>query len=237
MKISQRFSDFNTEVSGSVTYLTLPANVTRLKLDALTVTALGDLMTDWNPKWGKYIDPSQHTDGSVIDINSAYHVFHPYMESLKISLKKNKAITLTGADYTNIHIHQDADHRAHIPRPAIAPANQVIKTSHLITKIFTNNPQPGFENQTHLPVDVKKIGRKIAVVAAFPNPIPPGGGGPSFPVPSAQQYITLEPIGSTTYDLVFDVEQEGAMAYLITWYMNARGEAGPPSAPFAFRII
>jgi hypothetical protein len=237
MKISQRYSDFNTEVTSSVPYLVLPANVTRLQLPSQTVTDIGTNFTNWGNKWTPYIDPAQHTDISVININNAYHSFHPLIEGVKKMLKSNTAITLTGDDYGSIHIHQDLDHRAHVPRPTVAPANQVIKTSHLVTKIFTNNPQEGFENQTKLPVDVKKVGRKIAVVPPFVTPIPPGGGGAAFPVPLPEQYMTLEPIGSTIYDLVFQPEQEGAMAYIITYYINPRGEAGPPSAPFAFRII
>jgi hypothetical protein len=238
MKLSQKLSDFNTEVTNSVPFLVTPANVTRLKIDPQTVTDAGNFKTDWDSKYGFYINPSTHTDQSVIDINTAYHNFHPFMEGVKKMLKHNMTITLTGTDYSNLHIHIDQPHRTHIPRPAFAPANQLIKSTHLVARIFTSNPQPSFENETHLPVDVVKVGRKVAVMFPFITPPGPiGGGGVATPMPSPEQYHSIEAIGSTTFDLVFEPEQEGATAYLITWYLNARGEAGPPSAPYAFKII
>ena len=128
-------------------------------------------------------------------------------------LKGNKLVELTGPDIANIHIHVNQAHRTHIPRPNFAPANQLIKSTHLVNRIFTSNPQPSFENDTKLPEDVQKVGRKIAVM--FPNPGPIPGGGPQ-PTPNPEQYLHLENIGSTTFDLVFAPEQEGAIGYLIT---------------------
>jgi hypothetical protein len=235
MKLSQKLSDFNSEINISVPYLTTAGNVTRLKIDSQIVTDAGDFKTDWNLKYGLYADPATHTDQTVIDINNAYRVFHPFMENVKKSLKSNPAITLIGADYTNIHIHIDAAHRVRVPRPEFAPTNQVIKSTHLVNRIFTSNPQPGTETSTHLPADVVKIGRKVAVV--FPTSMPPGGGPAGIIAPSGDLYDDIEAIGHTQYDVVFQPEQYGATAFIITWYLNARGEAGPPSEPYSFKVI
>ena len=223
MKLSQKFLDFSAEIAVSVPYLN--TNKVRLGVSDAQITALQDYKSNWGTLMDKYIDPEQHVESVVHDVQTLYTTFHHYLEGVKQQIKNNKTWELTGDDYTSIHIHIDQGHRGHIPRPTVSPANQEIKTSHLVKKIFTSNPQPGKENDVSLPVDVAKIGRKLAVAAA------------TAPAPGPEQYHTLESIGTAIYDLVFAPEQAGAMGYLITYYINSRGEEGPPSEPFSFRII
>ena len=223
MKLSQKLADFHTEVNLSVPYVA--ANATRLQVARTKVTSIQNKLTDFNTKYTTYIAPATHTGQSVIDINDAYDVFHPEMQALKQTLKHNKDITLTGADYANIHIHQDASHRNHIPAPTIAPVNTVTKHTHLVTYIFTHEPAATTGTERALPQDVGKIGRKLAVVAA--NAAPPADAA----------YVHINDTGVTHYHLVFDPTQEDMKGYLITWYKSPTGEAGPPSAPLVFTII
>src|SRR5207249_3215550 len=120
----------------------------------------------------------------VRDVQRLYKDFYRALKDIKKQIKHNKSVALTGNDYTKLHIHVDQARRAHIPRPEFAPANTVIKTSRLVVKIFTGNPQPSFENETSLPADVAKIGRKLAVVTTTTPP-------------DAAQYHALENIGAT----------------------------------------
>jgi hypothetical protein len=152
-----------------------------------------------------------------------YHDFHPYIEGVKKQLKANQNITLSGLDIAKINIHVDAAHRTKVPRPTITPGNAVIKFNHLLVTIFSNNPNPPHEKEEKMPVDVRKIGRKLAVL--------------STGTPVAADYHHLEDIGSTIYDVVFAPAQGGATGYLITWYISPTGEAGPESDPLKFQIL
>jgi hypothetical protein len=222
MKISQIYSDFNSEVTVSVPYI--DTNQLPLKVTAAQATELTDFLTDWNALWAKYIDPTQHTDTVVHDMINLYHDFHSSILGIKQQIKNNKSITLTAEMISKIHIHVNAPHRTAIPVPGFAPANQLIKSTHLVNKIWTFNPQPGMENETNMPVDVTRISRKMAVVADGVTPSP-------------ENYHAITQVGVTIYDIVFSPEQEGSVAWLITSYVNPRGQEGPPSPPFKFRII
>jgi hypothetical protein len=222
MRISQIYSDFNSEVTISVPYIN--TNQLPLKVTATQATELTDFLTDWNTLWAKYIDPTQHTDTVVHDVINLYHNFHSSIQGIKAQIKNNKSITLTEEIISKVHIHVDAPHRAAVPVPGFAPVNQLIKSTHLVNKIWTFNPQPGMENETSMPIDVVRIARKMAVVA-------------DGVTPSAENYHAITQVGVTMYDIVFSPEQEGAMAWLITSYVNHRGQEGPSSPPFKFRII
>ncbi|MHB8261292.1 MAG: hypothetical protein ACYDCN_08890 [Bacteroidia bacterium] len=225
MKLSQKLADFHTEINVSVPYIV--ANAPRLHVTTgtiSTVTTIQNGETDFNLKYDTYITPATHTEQAITDINTSYDTLHPIMQGLKQTLKHNKSITLTGADYTNIHIHQDAAHRGHIPAPIISPINTVTEIKHLVVYLFSHEPaSTGGVTQRALPTDIGKIGRKLAIVAAGT-------------VPTAAQYVHINDIGSTHYHLVFDPIQVDMKGFLITWYKSPTGEDGPPSPPLEFTI-
>ncbi len=224
MKFSQKYFDFNAEVIIFVAYATTTANVTRLKLGTTLPGELTTLLSDWCSLYALYLDPATHY--SVIkDIGDAYDTFHSKIQAVKTMLKTNILITLTNNDYTSLYLHKDAERRVHIPRPDYAPANTVIKQSHLIAEIFTSNPNPPHEVEKKMPDDVAKIGRKIAFVKPDDSP------------PALNLYHHIEPIGSTVYEIVYTEANLGAKAYLMTCYMNDRGEEGPYSRPVDFFCI
>lgn len=225
MKLSQRFADFNTEVT-EASPLIHSKGVSNFGLSAPQVAEEDAFFTDWQVKWTAYSTAATHTPGAVSDIQSLYNTYHAKHQNLKLLIKSNKSLTLTGAWINTLHLHQDADPRVHVPRPEIVPKNQVQKQTELMTRIFSNNPNPPHETETSLPKDVTKIGRKLAILAA-------GSSG----VPAPEQYHNLEHIGSTIYDIVFSGDQKGARAFLITWYENNRGEHGQDSEPLSFIII
>ncbi|MHB8261514.1 MAG: hypothetical protein ACYDCN_16225 [Bacteroidia bacterium] len=135
----------------------------------------------------------------------------------------NRDITLTGADYTNIHIHQDAAHRVHIPAPTISPINTVTANKHLVVYFFSHEPAATVSTERSLPTDIGKIGRKLAIVAAGTTP-------------TDAQYIHINDVGTTHHHLVFDPIQVDMKGFLITWYKSPTGEDGPPSPPLEFPI-
>lgn len=223
MKLSQKLADFHTEVGVSVPYIA--ANNTRLQVSSNMVTTIQNSLTDYNTKYTTYINPATHTEQSVKDINDAYDLFHPQMQDLKQTLKHNRDITLTGADYNAIHIHQDATHRTHVPAPTIAPINTVTKHTHLMVYFFTHEPAATAGTERALPADIGKIGRKMAIVAA------------TAAAPADGAYVHLNNVGTTHFHLMFDPTQVNMKGYLITWYISPTGEAGPTSPPLVFDII
>ena len=223
MKLSQVFSDFNTEVNESVSYI--DANKVRLKVDPAQATEELTFLTDWNLKYPLYTGALTHNASTVKDIQDLYHLFHPSLSGLKKQMKNNKAVTLTGTDFGKMHIHQDAATRAHIPRPAFAPTNTLLKNTHLVNQIFTSNPNPPHEKETNLPVDVDKIGRSICYTKV------------GDPAPAPELYHHIESIGATVYDIVSNALNVGMVANMITFYINSTGEEGPASAPISFIVV
>lgn len=92
-------------------------------------------------------------------------------------------------------------------------------------EVFTMNPTLGQERVTALPVDIKPFGRALCLTDSAETP------------PKRAQYHNLEAVGSTTYELVFAPENARMNAWLITWYINNRGETGPESAPLSFMVV
>src|SRR5665213_782732 len=89
----------------------------------------------------------------------------------KIVFKNDTEIVLIAADYSNIYIHPDAPHRSHVAVVGFSPNSQEIYTSHLVNRIFVNNPTPPHQTETSMPTDVKQIGSAIVRVPAN-SPIP-----------------------------------------------------------------
>jgi hypothetical protein len=80
MKLSQKFADFNTEVSEASPYISAHG-VSDLGLAAGQVTAENSFFTDWAGKWTAYSTAATHTPGSVTDIQTAYTLYHLFMRT------------------------------------------------------------------------------------------------------------------------------------------------------------
>ena len=224
MILSQKLADFDAEMNDSVPYIETTGTAARLQISSTKVTSIHDKRVLWNPLYLSYKDPLTHAE-SVKDINDLYDVFHKEIEGLKKQLKANSEITLTGTDYKKIHIHIDLDHRHHVAKPTIAPESTCTKITHLVNRFFTFNATSGQETVKHLPEDVKKIGRKVAYT------------NHGDPIPSRDKFSLLDAIGTSSYDIVHAIENAHKKGYLITWYLNNRGEAGPESDPYPFDTV
>jgi hypothetical protein len=223
MSYSEEFTRFNAEVNVSVPYMLLPANTSRLKLDPAQVASLSNHLTEWNIRFPLYDSPLTHLPETVIDIQNLYGIFHPEIQGIKQQIKKSKSITLIGTDYEAIQIHQDVERRTHVPRPTITPGNEVLHRDPRKVKIFTLNPHA--ETEKKLPVDVEKVGHKLAVTSADIQPPPP------------ESYSRIENVGSAIYDIEFQPNQAAMRGWLITCYINPTGEEGPWSDPVDFIIV
>ncbi len=93
------------------------------------------------------------------------------------------------------------------------------------THISVLDPTPERENHLGLPPDVSQIGRKIVI-------LPRGEAEPK-----ASDYKTINSVGTRRFTMQWQPEQSGQHCYLITWFMNYRGETGPESLPLMMPII
>ncbi len=86
-------------------------------------------------------------------------------------------------------------------------------------------PLQGDENHRALPTSVQRIGRAVAMMTNDET------------TPNRSQYNAIDSIGTTAYTMVAAPEDEHKMCWLITWYINPRGETGPESEPLSFRVV
>ena len=225
MIVSKAYSRFNIEVNTSIPYISNPVTTARLKLGAPTVAKFQGLLTQWNNLYPKYTDPSTHTDPVVIDMKVLYKEFYQWTNKLKKHLKYNMEIELTASDLESIYIHTDKHRKGKLPRPEDAPTNQILSQKNHSARISTHIHIVNEKPKRKLPEHVKKIGRKVAITEYNAGP------------PPDDAYKNLEIIGRSVYTISFKPEESGLKAWLITWYINARGENGPCSPPLAIHII
>jgi len=219
--IGTKVNGFNTWIHPFVAYVI--ANMLHLRVAATQAATLGTDLTDWDTKFGIYSNILTQTHGSIGDINTDYDEFHHETNLLRQQIKNDVNVILSGDDRVALDIPEDPSPRGHVPPSATGPVNTQLRATHLQAEIFTSNPVAGHETEKALPEGVVKIGRKIAYVL------------PGAPIPTV--YGGLPSVGSTVFHLLFTEDQKNMVAYIITWYINNRGEEGPPSPPYPFTII
>ncbi len=224
MLLSQEYMDFKIETDVSVPYLHTPGTRERLLIPESRVVSIDTHKADFDAAYDEYLNPTKHTNPTIMNIKKAYKIFRPEMNGLKKQLKAHLDVKLLGADYGSLYIHKDSSRRRKVPAPKFAPHNSESSRSKSVVQIFTSNPNPPHDSAKSRPVDVAKIGRKMAIVAF------------GAPEPTQDKYITLDTTGSVSYKLIFKPEDKGKEAWLITWYISPSGESGPPSIPLSFII-
>lgn len=223
MRLAPKYFEFDTELATALAYAT--ANTAALGISADQLTALTDASTAWTAAFALYQTPATHTPLQVAATQTAYNTARDLLTGIQQQIKNDRSITLSDADIDNMYIHRDAQRRGRVPVPSVAPDNTLLESKHLTNQISTFQPDPGVENHRGLPTDVFAVMRKIALVAI------------GSPAPEADAYHAIETSGHGTFRLAWVPEQEGMECYLITAFVNRRGEMGPESQPISFTII
>ncbi len=160
--ISQKLNSFNTWLPIAIAYLIL--NAVRLRISTTQITALNAIEEAWVPKWTKYSHVATQTHGSTDDINELYVEYHSYMNRVKLQLKYDMNVELSGDDSLVLEIHVDADPRGEIPAYGFAPHGEVVRSSHLINSIHISSTEEGHADDGKKPVDVARIGMKRLII-------------------------------------------------------------------------
>jgi len=221
--LSFKILRYNFFVNAFVTYLVLPANVTRFSLSAATVTALNNFLSDWNTKFAAYVSPLTNGRNTVDAINAAYISGFSLTQSIRGIIKNLTGITLTSEERTILNIKRpDA---AHSPSgvPKNAPCLTCISLTSLVAKILALNTDNLYKKGR--PHGIALYGIKMAIVNA------------GDPPPADRDYQRQEDETITDFDMLFTSADVGKTAYVIAFYINTRNEAGPDSMPYIFTII
>jgi len=225
MKLNQKFCDLHAETDISVPYLNITGTSARLDIKDTRKTSVNEKKADFDGKYTIYISPLTHTEDSVINVESSFVILDKEMKGLNNMMKHDMDITLTGADITAFHIHEDAEKRHKVPAPNFAPTNMLLKQTHLVNRISTINPTDGHQADKHRPDDVAKIGRTLAYNAIGDSE------------PASDKFNPMATIGAVQYNIVSGVEHLNQQGWLITWYISPSGEVGPPSRAISFIVI
>lgn len=135
MRLSQRYLDFNAEVTAILPYIT--TNMARLETPQAQLDALTAAMTTWTSALSAYTGPATHTPAAIEAMRMQYDSFYHAILALRQQLKNNTNITLTAEDFATIGIHIDKTTRPRAPVPDIAPINTLLDTRHLVNQIST----------------------------------------------------------------------------------------------------
>jgi hypothetical protein len=222
--ISQKFNGFNTWFPIVIAYLIL--NATRLRISSAQITALTAMGTAWTPAWAKYSSMATQTHGSISDIQGLYDDDHSYMEKVKLQLKYDMNVELSGDDIRVIEIHVDADPRGEVPAYGYAPNGVVVNNRHLLASIDVSSTEEGHTNDGKKPVDVARIGMKRIIIGA------------TAPIPAASTFLPYPASGSVDFDMAFTADQAGMQCCVVFWYENPKGDnRSPESVMLVFPII
>ena len=222
MRLSQKYLDFDAEAKAAMQYL--PDTFARLGISQEQYDRLVAELTAWTAALSLYIDPQTHTPAAIENMRMQYDTFYHSILAMRQQLKNDSDITLTADDYTALGIHIDKTTRTRSRVPDVAPISVLLETNHLVNEIVTSQPVQGEERHRAMPDDVQRIGRAIAYAAEGVTP-------------TRDQYHAIDSVGVTSYRIVSLPSEVGMICWLITWYINPRGETGPESEPLSFRVI
>jgi hypothetical protein len=222
--ISEKFNNYNTWLPIMIAYIIL--NATRLRIPTAQQTILSGIGTNWATKWTPYSSMATQTHGSVSDINAEYDTAHGYTEKLKLQLKFDLNVELSGDDIRVLEIHVDADHRGEIPAYGYAPSGVVVNNRHLLCGIEVSSTEEGHTNDGKKPVDVGRIGMKRLIIAQ------------GAPIPPTSTFLPYPATGTVDFEMPFTAEQVNMVCCIVFWYENPKGDNhSPESLVLTFTIV
>ena len=179
----------------------------------------------WQAAFARYVDTAARTAADTAATAAAYKTLHALLRAVRRQLKTDGAVQLTARD----RIIFDLPPRAHYhfePRPAAAGQHTVRETwpGYVIFNTM-NTIDPHTKNHRRLPTDV----HYLAIYLAFTDTKTP---------PTADQF---QRVGDDATHMTFRVdippEHRGKIGWLVTAFMNRRGQQGPKSVALMFRTL
>lgn len=216
--IAQKYLDFDVFAVNARNHI--DADWQRLRIDEGQKAEMLIAFINWTALFYQYRDASKRTPIITEQTKTAYQDLNNRLRGMVQQVKNDRAIALTDADRKALGITPRKPYRT-LPRPSQAPMNEVSATALGKVTFTTTNTIDGGVKHTR-PTDVDRIGRAVAYTE---NNAPP---------PIRTAYKTITDSRSMQFTLPTPPNQTG---YLITWFVNHRGESGPPSEPLKFSTL
>jgi len=222
MKTNKIYVDFDAKLTVILALILTTTNITRYQLLSPLVTKINNLKTEWDTIFAAYTSPLGHLPGTTAQMEDIYERLFPLIEQIIKFIEFNPNIVLSTEEKTNLFIVDKAEKRGHIARPTIISSNNLEFQNKVVVKILTYHVTPPDELQKKLPVDVAKIGRKIAIMKDLEA------------TPKPEDYVKIESTGYAVWEYVFDEAALKSRIWVRTCYINNTGEEGPWSDPLDF---
>jgi len=221
MLLSKKILDYHFFFKAFTAYIEihfLELGITLEQKDAIV-----DAWDAWVLVFDDYVNPNEHNEISIGDVNSLYVTDHEMTEGVKTQISSNPSIELSGLDYVNLDIPRPKKPRTHVPAKDYAPTVSLISNPHLTPKFFAMDPtRPAKKGK---PKDVAFIGLKICFTDVAATP------------PDADAYRIQRPEGNTIFEVICTGDKVGKRLWVICFYLSPTNEAGPDSAPFPIIIV
>ena len=216
MDLSVKLLQFHYFFKAFVAYVL--GNATDLMISPDQATGLQDDFKDWDKKFTTYTTPDDHNTASISDINAAYEDYAPKAETVRVQVRDNTAIILSGQDKVNLDIQTLDKTRSKVLPPNFAPSIVFVSMKDLQLTIFAMDP-------SHLgkkakPPGAKFIGSQVAYTAA------------DAAQPAPEAFSTRAPEGKTIFPILYSSDKVGTRIWVKCWYMSPTGKPGPVSIVF-----
>ncbi len=198
------------------------ANQANLNVSDTQKTTLEGMWTNYQGFMNAYTNPTTYGPGSESNIHGAYNTDSIYTGRIQGQIKSNPAITLTGTARLALDIPEDKPHRTHVPVSDIRPSVTFLSKTPLTIKIFVFNPANPTKKGKEK--DVAAVGYRIAITDA------------DAAAPALSAYELQLPKKKTVFDTFYTSDQVGKRVWIIAFYLNPTGEAGPDGEPFSTLI-
>ncbi len=180
---------------------------------------LSNSWIDWDEKFTSYVTPDTHGNGSVSDMNAAYEDYSPKAETVRIQIRDNTSLVLTGNAMLNLGIKSVDRNPSKILPPDFAPSIGFISMLSYEVRLFIFDP--AHPSKKGKPKGAKFIGSKVAYTGA------------DAAAPPAEAYSTRVPEGKTTISVLYPSDKVGKRMWIICYYMSPTGKPSPESLPFS----
>jgi len=185
------------------------------------ITALNTHWSNWSAAFKTWINPTTNNDISLSDMNFQYNICAPFVESIRLTIKNNLLITLTGTDRKNLNIPVEKPHGTKIPVTTVKPGVTCVSKSSLLLNIFVFDP--AFPLKKTKPPGAGQVGYLLAIM-------------PIGSIPVLADYVNQIPEKKTMFQNLFTLADVGKNAWYIAYYLSPTNEKGENGEPFSTLI-
>ncbi len=215
MKLS--LSEFNYQVNIAIPYL--QANADRLAISQELLTALKDGLAKWNSAYQVATNPATRTSIAIEKMHNVGNSLEKVYHQMQQYVKHLFDVPLNEDDHKFLFI-KETKKRGSTPVPIIPPTIDVVSRKLLGVSLQISDPSLPALNHRSLPKDVSNVNIFIAFVNTGESP-------------TDADFHLYKTSGKATFDIAFDKDQIGKVAYISGEFLNSKGEAGPRSLPIS----